>query len=412
MPVPSRLAASAAVLVALAGALSTPAFAQTLNAAQQVALNSVDPVLANAVTTARNALTAASLATAPNPTELAAHAAAVADADLALAFARAGLVARLQASPNRLNAAQLAAVARGGRGAVPAGQATGISFADAPKVLLWPNGTPGALGDTDADKPVLAVYLVNRPAGSPPAPAVVIAPGGGYLRVSTAGGEGDGAAQWFNSLGISAFVLRYRVTPYHYPAETDDGQRAIRLVRARAAEFGIDPNRIGMLGFSAGGHLTAATATIFDTGKPDAADPVDRVSSRPDFAMLMYAVISFNPEVAGPNNLTAYASSGRNLLGDNPDPELVKQMSLETRVTKDTPPTFLYNGTADTLVASENSFRFYNALRKAGVPTEVHTFENGVHATGLSLNDPLKGLLPELLKTWLRVRGVVSFEIP
>ena len=239
-----------------------------------------------------------------------------------------------------------------------------------------------------------------------------MAPGGGYLRVSTAGGEGDGAAQWFNSLGVSAFVLLYRVAPYHYPAETDDGQRAIRLVRSRAAEFGVDPKRIGMLGFSAGGHLTAATSTIFDAGQPDASDPIDRVSSRPDFAMLMYAVISFNPEVAGPNNLTAYASSGRNLLGDTPDPALIAKMSLEAQVTSATPPTFLYNGTADTLVSPENSFRFYLALRKAGVPTEVHTFENGVHATGLSLGDPIKGTLPDLLKTWLRSRGVVSVRSP
>ena len=416
-PVPSSNAsdrnASLAIFIGLFLCGSTIASAQSFNAAQQIALGSINPALVNAATAARNALTAASLTeSADRAEQITAKLAALRDAELALAIARADLVARIQASPNRLNAAQLASVARnggrGGRGGTP----VAVSFANAPKVPLWPDGAPGALGDTDADKPLLAVYLVKQPPGSSPAPAVVIAPGGGYLRVSTAGGEGDSAAEWFNSLGVSAFVLRYRVTPYHYPAETDDGQRAIRLVRARAAEFGIDPNQIGMLGFSAGGHLTAATATIFDAGRPDAPDPIDRVSSRPDFAMLMYAVISFDPQVAGPQNLAAYAGSGRNLLGDNPDPKLVEQLSLENRVTRNTPPTFLYNGTADTLVSSENSFRFYLALRKAGVPTEVHTFEDGVHATGLSLNDPIKGTLPELLKTWLRMRGVVSVEIP
>ncbi len=395
--------------------LAPRGFAQNFNAAQQIALNSVNPTLVNAATAARNALAAAAWNVPVNRVELAAKADALRDADLTLALARADLLARLQASPNKLNPAQLATArqnaATGGRGGAGPPPAK-IPFASAPKILLWPNGAPGALGNADADKPLLAAYLVKRAPGEPPAPAVVIAPGGAYLRVSTTGGEGDSTAEWFNSIGVSAFVLLYRVAPYHYPAETDDGKRAIRLVRARAAEFGVDPNRIGMLGFSAGGHLTGATATIFDAGQPNSPDPIERVSSRPDFAILMYAVLVFAPDVAGPNPLTAYASSGRNLLGDNPDPKLIDDMSIEKRVTAASPPMFLYNGTADTLVPPENAFRVYNALRKAGVPTEVHTAENGAHATGISLGDPIRGALPDLLKTWLRLRGIVSADIP
>ena len=389
--------------------------AQGLNAAQSLALNSIPPALAASVTAARNALVAASLAVPADAALLARRASELAQAELAVAMGRADMLARLQASPNRLTPAQLAqtlqSVAGGGRGG-GAGAPVVVPFADAPKVPLWPNGSPGALGDADADKPVLAVYLAPKRADGQPRPAVVMAPGGGYARVSTSGGEGDATAEWFNSLGVSAFILRYRVAPYRYPAETDDGRRAMRLVRSRAAEFGIDPNRIGIMGYSAGGHLAAYTSTVFDAGDPSSADPIERASSRPDFAMLFYPVISFNTAVAGQQNLTAYASSGLNLLGANPSAELLEQLSVDTRVTANNPPTFLYHGTADTAVTSENSLRFYLALKKAGVPVELHTFESGGHATGISAGDPLRGTLPELIKTWLRVRGVVSLEIP
>lgn len=411
-PIKSWLGALLALVVGCCPAVR----AQGYNAAQQLALNSIPLALTNAVTASRAALTAASLATPPNEFELAAKAGALFEDELALALYRADLLARLQASPNRLSAAQLAQAAqqaaggRGGRGgAAPAG---GVAFADAPKVLLWPAGAPGALGDAEADKPFLAVYLAPRREGAPPAPAVVIAPGGGYFMVSAAGSEGTGTAQWLNSLGISAFVLRYRVSPYRQPAELDDGRRAMRLVRARAAEFGVDPKRIGMMGFSAGGHLAAYTSSVIDGGRSDDADPLERVSSRPDFAILVYPVISFNPAIAGPQNLAAYAGSGRNLLGENADPALVFRMSAETQVTAANPPTFLYHGSADTLVTPENSLRFYLALRQAGVPAELHTYENGTHGTGLGVDDPIRGTVGEVLKTWLRVRGLVSFEIP
>jgi acetyl esterase/lipase len=400
------------VLVALAAVGLTSVRAQGLNAAQQLALNSLPPALTADVTAARNALAAASLAVPGDPAAVSGRAAALGQAELALATARADLLARLQASPNRLGPAQLAqavqqATGRGGRG----GATSMVSFADAPKALLWPNGTPGALGDTEADKPVMAIYLAPKRADGQPVPAVVILPGGAYANVST-GGEGTPVAEWLNSMGVSAFVVRYRVSPYRHPAELDDGRRAMQLVRSRAAEFGIDANRIGLMGFSAGGHLAAYTSTVFEPGRPDAADPAERVSSRPDFTILIYPVISFRPEVAGARNLNAYANSGRNLLGDTPAPELVEAMSVETRVTAQNPPTFLYHGSSDTLVGPENSFRFFLALRKAGVPAELHTYESGVHGTGLSFGDPLLGTIPDLIKRWLRTRGVVTFEVP
>jgi acetyl esterase/lipase len=403
------------VPVALAAIGLTSVRAQSLNAAQQLALNSLPPALAADAAAARNALAAASLAMPADPTGVMARAEALGQAELTLALARADLLARLQASPNRLNAAQLAqavqqAAGRGGRGAAGSAGNT-VSFAEAPKVLLWPNGTPGALGDAEADKPAMAIYLAPKRPDGQPRPAVVILPGGAYANVSTAG-EGTQVAEWLNSMGVSAFVVRYRVSPYRYPAELDDGRRAMQLVRSRAAEFGLDPNRIGLMGFSAGGHLAAYTSTVFEPGRPEAADPVERVSSRPDFTLLIYPVISFRPEVAGTRNLNAYANSGRNLLGDSPSPELVEQLSVETRVTAQNPPTFLYHGSSDTLVAPENSFRFFLALRKAGVPAELHTYESGGHGSGISLGDPLLGTIPDLIKRWLRTRGVVTFEIP
>lgn len=180
----------------------------------------------------------------------------------------------------------------GGRGALNAGPLT---------IPLWPNGVPGALGDTEADKPEMTFYRGGR-SGT----AVINAPGGAYRNLSMES-EGRQEAYWFNAMGVSAFVLRYRLTPYHHPAELNDAQRAIRIVRSRAQEFGIQPDRIGMMGFSAGGHLAATAGTHFDAGSMDAADPLERVSSRPDFLILCYPVISFQASVAGTNVLGAYA---------------------------------------------------------------------------------------------------------
>ena len=281
----------------------------------------------------------------------------------------------------------------GGRGNVNAGPQT---------IPLWPNGAPGALGDTDADKPEMTFYRAGR-SGT----AVIVAPGGAYRNLSM-DSEGRQEAYWFNAMGVSAFVLKYRLTPYHHPAELNDAQRAIRIVRSRAQEFGMQPDRIGMMGFSAGGHLAATAGTHFDAGRPSAADPIERVGSRPDFLILCYPVISFQAGVAGPNILNAYAASGRNLLGDNPDQKTLDNLSDELQVTPQTPPTFLYHTTNDTLVAVENSVQFYLALRKAHVASEMHLFENGPHGSGMGLTDPALSAWPTLLMNWLRGRGLLA----
>jgi acetyl esterase/lipase len=266
------------------------------------------------------------------------------------------------------------------------------------EIPLWEGGAPGALGTDAADTPTLTIYRAPRVANGT---AVIVAPGGGYS-VLAMDHEGRQVAYWFNAMGVSAFVLKYRLGPkYHHPIELGDAQRAIRTVRARAQEFGVLPDRIGMMGFSAGGHLTATAGTHFDAGKSDASDPIDRVSSRADFLILGYPVISSDPAIA-------HAGSFKTLLGEHPDPRLLEDLSNDLRVTPETPPTFLFHTDADTGVPPENSVRFYLALRKAKVPAEMHIFENGPHGVGLALNDPALSVWPTLLMNWLRGRGLLT----
>ena len=264
-------------------------------------------------------------------------------------------------------------------------------------ILLWPDGAPGALGQEDGDRPTLTIYRARQPSGA----SVVVAPGGGYGALAS-NHEGRQVANLLNAAGVTAFVLKYRLGPrYHHPIELGDAQRAIRLVRARAQEFGLAADRIGMMGFSAGGHLTATAGTHFDAGKADASDPIDRVSCRPDFLVLAYPVISFDPAIA-------QGGSVRNLLGENPDPKLIEDLSNDLRVTPQTPPTFLFHTNADTGVVAENSVRFYLALRSNKVPAELHIFENGPHGVGLALGDPAISEWPVLLTNWLRARGLTK----
>ena len=279
--------------------------------------------------------------------------------------------------------------------AAPAAQAKPNPNAEPETLLLWPGGAPGALGNDDADRPTLTIYRARQPSGA----SVVVAPGGGYGALAS-NHEGRQVANLLNAAGVTAFVLKYRLGPrYRHPIELGDAQRAIRLVRARAAEFGIAADRIGMMGFSAGGHLAATAGTHFDAGKPDAPDAIERASSRPDFLILAYPVVSFDPAIT-------HAGSVRNLLGEKPDPALVEELSNDLRVTSDTPPTFLFHTNADTGVVAENSVRFYLALRRANVPAEMHIFENGPHGVGLALGDPALSAWPTLLTTWLRGRGL------
>ncbi len=265
------------------------------------------------------------------------------------------------------------------------------------RILLWPDGAPGAQGDTDADKPNLSIYPIGG--AQKVATGVIVFPGGGYVNLAI-DHEGSQIAAWLNSYGIPAFVLRYRLGPkYHHPIELGDAQRAIRYVRAHAAEYGIDPHRIGVWGFSAGGHLASSTGTHFDNGKADSADPIERESSRPDFMILAYPVITFKEPFL-------HRGSRDALLGPNPDPALIDLLSNETQVTKETPPAFLFHTSDDAVVPVQNSIEFYLAMRAAGVPAEMHIFQHGHHGVGLARDNPDLSVWPDLLAKWLKERGL------
>jgi acetyl esterase/lipase len=228
----------------------------------------------------------------------------------------------------------------------------------------------------------------------------VVCPGGGYARL--ADHEGHNVAVWLNGIGVTAAVLKYRLGPrYRHPAPLQDVARAIRTVRARAKDWGVNPGRIGVIGFSAGGHLASTVATQFDAGDAAAADPVERFSSRPDVAVLAYPVISMEARIA-------HAGSRNNLLGPNPSADLVQALSTDRRVTARTPPTFLFHTVDDAVVLVENSLQFAAALRGAKVPYELHVFETGRHGVGLALDDPVLSAWPRLLGSWLRARGFVK----
>lgn len=265
-------------------------------------------------------------------------------------------------------------------------------------ILLWPNGAPGAVGEEAADKPQIMAYLPvpGKATGS----SVIVCPGGGYGNLCE-DREGEAVAEWFQALGVAGFVLRYRIAPrYHHPAPLMDARRAIRTVRANCAAWGLDPKRVGIMGFSAGGHLASTAGTLFEEGQPGSADPVEREDSRPDFLILAYPVITLKPPYA-------HMGSRRNLIGDSPSDELIEQLSTETRVTSRTPPTFLMHTDADKAVPCENSVFFYLALRKAGVPSEMHIYAEGGHGVDLAKGHPTLGNWPERLRLWMGVRGLL-----
>ena len=270
-------------------------------------------------------------------------------------------------------------------------------------VRLWEGPAPGAKGDAADDIPTLALYPADpeRATGT----AVVVCPGGGYRNLAM-DHEGGQVAHWLNSFGVSAFVLKYRLGPkYNHPVELGDAQRALRYVRHNAAKFQIDPNRVGIMGFSAGGHLASTAATHFDKGDPSASDPIERQGSRPGFAIFGYPVISFTTEYT-------HQGSKRNLLGENPDPKLVELLSNELQVTPETPPTFLFHTNEDTGVPPENSVLFYLALRKAGVSAELHIYERGRHGVGLAPTDKVLSSWPARLADWMYSRGLLSHSKP
>lgn len=261
---------------------------------------------------------------------------------------------------------------------------------------LWPDKAPGAVGTDDADTPALTIYLPAGPQAT--GTGVVICPGGGY-RALAMDHEGHQVARWFTSRGIAAFIVRYRLGPrYRHPAMLQDVLRAIRVVRSRAAELGLEPDQIGVMGFSAGGHLASSAATLFDHPDGHVADGLEATSSRPDFAILAYPVIAFDQPFT-------HEGSERHLLGDSPASELVGRLSTERQVTARTPPTFLFHTTTDTAVPPENSVRFYLALREAGVPAELHIYEEGRHGVGLAPHDPVLSTWPDRLLAWMHVHG-------
>lgn len=274
------------------------------------------------------------------------------------------------------------------------------TFAAGPEpILLWPNGAPGAVGDDDRDKPEVRAYL--PPGDKATGAAIVICPGGGYGVLAT-DHEGHQVAKWANSIGVAGFVVKYRLAPrYRHPAPLQDAQRAIRYVRANAEKYRIAPHRVGILGFSAGGHLASTVATHFDAGDASSSDPVARQSSRPDFAVLCYPVISLTEKFA-------HTGSGKNLLGDAATPEQLQNLSNETQVTPETPPTFLFHTGEDAGMPVENSLAFYAACRKAKVPAELHVYQNGPHGVGLAPADPGVNSWKDRLADWLLANGFLA----
>lgn len=278
-------------------------------------------------------------------------------------------------------------------------QAQQVPIEDGQTVPLWSGRAPGALGSDESDIPALTVYLPRTMAAA--TPAMIVAPGGGYVRLAS-NHEGRQIAAYLNSLGMAAFVLRYRLGPrYHHPIELGDAQRAIRMLRSHAAEWRLDSSRIGIMGFSAGGHLAMSASTMFDAGDPRAADPIDRAGSRPDFSILAYPVISMTAP-------WTHQGSRQNLLGDAPNADLAKRLSGEFAVTKNTPPTFIFHTNEDTAVPVENSLHYFLALRQAGVPAEMHVFEKGPHGVGLANDDVALSSWSVLLAHWLRGRGFIK----
>lgn len=283
------------------------------------------------------------------------------------------------------------------------------AFAVPPVVIpLWPEGVPGAkaLGEelheaggriTRVSEPTLTVHApaIDRPNGT----AVIIAPGGAYGLLS-AEREGVQYANWLSTLGVTSFVLKYRLAEFGHPAPLQDVLRAVRMVRSRAAEFKINPGRIGVMGSSAGGHLAACAGTLFNHAAGRTGAALDATDARPDFLILMYPVITME----GPS---VHAGSRRNLLGANPAPDLENLLSVERQVTTATPPTLLIHTQEDQSVPVENSLLFYQALTRAKVPAEMYLFEHGAHGMGMKPDFGTASEWPRRAEEWLRQRGLL-----
>ena len=273
--------------------------------------------------------------------------------------------------------------------------------ADRPKIeLLWPDGAPGARANDPNGKPTITIYLPSKEKAS--GAAVVICPGGGYWTVAI-DHEGWQIAEWLNSLGIAGFVVNYRNHGggYLHPAPIQDAQRAIRTVRSRAKEFNIDPNKIGIIGFSAGGHLASTAGTHFNERFSEPKDAIDQSSARPDFMILVYPVITFTGS-------PTHKGSGEGLFGRKPDAALLEAFSNEKQVTRQTPPTFLVHSDDDKVVPSENSVLFYLALRENKVPAEMHIYKKGGHGYGLGKKGTAESSWLDRCAAWMTSMGLCS----
>lgn len=276
--------------------------------------------------------------------------------------------------------------------------------ADSQTVSLWPGLPAGSALRGDGDVPKLIITKVDS---ETPTAAVVILPGGGY-NGHAMDHEGYQFAEWFKSLGVSSAICTYRLRGkgndgkgYGHPVPMMDAQRAIQTLRAKASEFNIDPNRIGVIGFSAGGHLCSTVSTHFANADASSDDPVARVSSRPDFSILCYPVVAFGKP-------HTHKGSQQNLIGPNPSLELIESLSNERQVSKETPPTFLFHTAADKVVPVQNSVEYYLACIEHGVPAEMHLFPEGRHGVGLAKKFPGADQWPKLCENWLRRLGFVT----
>jgi acetyl esterase/lipase len=292
--------------------------------------------------------------------------------------------------------------------------ATSRSFAADPEreIFIWPADHPANSGVEPAavgskewmeriDRgPSITPFIPD--AGQQTGAAVVICPGGGYGHLAM-DHEGLQVARWMRDRGIAAFVLRYRCGggKNQQPVPLNDAQRAIRLVRSEAAKWGVDASHVGVLGFSAGGHLASTVDTMFDDGDPGAADPIEKQSSRPDFAVLVYPVISMQ-------NGVTHGGSRQNLLGRDADDALVAQWSSDQRVTDRTPPTFLVHASDDGAVPVKNALLFYEACVAHKVPVEMHIYEVGGHGFGMRPGDLPANHWHEQLEPWLVKHGIAK----
>lgn len=276
-----------------------------------------------------------------------------------------------------------------------------VNAAAPESVPLWPEGAPGAKGTEPKDVPRVEIFPAAKENSC--GAGVVVLPGGGYGGLA-ADHEGRQIAKFYNSLGVTAVVCYYRLgsAGYHHPTELNDAKRAVRWLRSNAEKLGVDKGRIGVIGFSAGGHLASTVGTLFDNGDPNATDPIDKLSSRPDFLVVCYPVISMTEGYM-------HRGSRNNLLGpDKDNEEIARQVSSERNVSPHTPPTFIFQTDEDTVVPAENAVAFYLALRKNKVPAEMHIYRRGPHGVGLFQGDPVLSTWGKHLADWLRNEGFLS----